>query len=216
MRFTDNRSKPSIPPKFPGKQKVQAEPIFPGKNKSSINRQVMQESNKLEIEIRINQDFDSFTTYEQMKFLNGLKELLHINYDIKISKVSLGSVLVRVLLNERDSLKIFVLSHIGKIPNKKIIDVNILTPFEISIHEAIRRLALLEPIPAVPGRKETGTVVYANKKLGYGIVERDLGGYLTFNIGADEKIIIPDAQVKYDISSDDVDDFYKRSPDKLI
>jgi hypothetical protein len=120
------RKKPSKAPKYPVEQcfSPTANTGEPKLTKSGVKDQ----NSKFEIEIRIRQDFDSFTDTEKDNFLMAVSELLDIHYDLKITKITPGSVVLRIEMEKPDALKLCALFKRGGLKERKISKVWIVNP----------------------------------------------------------------------------------------
>jgi len=191
------RRKPNNAPTFPQNISSKEKPAFPSVPKSKRN---VQEINvEAEIQIRLNQEFDRFTPHQQERILSALSELLNINYDIKVLQVKKGSVLITIALKKSDALKLYILNHIGDLRDYGITDLVVQRPVDVNtIDDALEQYNKTEPVKLTKGQKESGTIVYMNRKAHYGIIRRHLGGYLKFYISEGARHFGLGSEVNFD------------------
>jgi hypothetical protein len=136
----------------------------------------------LSIELVINQSFENFSDTEQKKLLAAISTLLSIDYDLKIKTVRPGSVILTLELPRKDALKLYLLSYIGKLKNLNVIDATLRGWHFTSVDDLIQEIMLHEPNPPAKGTKEKGSIVFVDVDKGYGLIEREKGGFLKFII----------------------------------
>ncbi len=204
------RGKPMEAPVFPQNLNNNHKPCYPGMptKKSERHEDYPQET---EIEIRINQDFEKFSSFEKEKILKAISELLSIDYDIKVSKVKRGSVLMTIKLHKKDALKLFILNFIGKLGKLSSYEVVsiVLHGFDgMTIDYILAEYNKLEDYPPVAGEKETGKIVFIDHDNRYGIIQRYLGGYLKFFVPEHRGSIEIGNKVSFNIGRDKSDCFF--------
>ena len=120
---------------------------------------------------------------EQGKLLSAIRELLHINYNLKVTKIKRGSVLMTIELKKKDALELLILNFIGKL--NKLNSYGVLDIFSsdythMKIDDILNEYNKLEKNPLIDGKREEGKIVFIDENNGYGIIHRKLGGYLKF------------------------------------
>ena len=183
--ITPERKKPKSAPEFPASppRRPETNPQFPGEEKAKNKARPTKRQRKV-VEIRINRKFEEFTTTEQEKFLNALKALLGMDEDIKILKVSKGSVVLITEVSKRMALKMTIFFHLGKLELLGIDKVDIYGIPIATLDDALAEYLALEPDQPQLNTQEAGVVIFEDTKAGYGIIERDRGGYIKYVIKA--------------------------------
>ena len=203
----NERAKPMKAPVFPENLNRTNKPYYPGvPSKKTVPHEDLVEGK--EIEIRINQDFDKFSAHEQEKILRAIRELLNIDYDLKVSKVTRGSVLMTIKLSKRDALRLLILNFIGntgKLSSHGIIDIVAKDFTEMEIGDVLAEYNKLVDNPPVAGHRENGKIVFTDYSDGYGIIHRSLGGYLKFSIPEQSDSVGLDSEVSFDVGSKKAD-----------
>lgn len=178
--ITMARTKPGVAPKFPRSIQNEARrPAFPG-TEPVTPQPPTTNAEDMEIEVRIARRFEDFSPAEQDKLVRALRELLALDYDLRVTKISRGSVLMTLRLHKRDALRLYILHRLGKLRRYDISGVEIAGQFSITLDEAFSQLMDSEPLPPIVGETESGTVVFWDDEKGYGVIERDRGGFIKF------------------------------------
>ena len=178
------RGKPMEAPNFPKSSGKRNIPYFPGVPKKKSDR-IKESQEETEIEIRINQDFNKFSPFEQEKILMAVHELLHIDYDIKVTKVKRGSVILTIKLHRKDALSLYILNFIGKLGKLNsygVTNISLKGLDQMKIDDILKEYNDLQDCPPIAGEKETGKIVFIDHGADYGIIHRSIGGYLKFTI----------------------------------
>jgi hypothetical protein len=173
------RGKPINPPVFPSNLKGENKPSYPLVSIPPHDKRVTARD-EVEIELKINKRFEDFNVTEQENLLRAIRELLTIESNIKVTKVISGSVLFGLRLSRLAALKLFILNHIGRLRFLNITELITVDDNILSIDMAIDEVLSAESDPPVSGQRETGLIVFVDIKAGYGIIERDRGGFMKF------------------------------------
>lgn len=80
---------------------------------------------KMEIEIRIGRDFGSFSEKEREKFISAIRELLEIKSDLKIKKMTPGSVRISLELEPKDAGKLLMAVKLGELKGYAVEDAEL-------------------------------------------------------------------------------------------
>ncbi len=184
---TAGRKKPKNAPPFPVESRLNpiVSPPFPISSLKNEKKPTVTSQRK-KVEIRINRRFEEFSATEQEKLLSALQVLLSMDEDIKIVKIAKGSVLLTVDIPEKEALKLVIFYFIKKLDDLNVTNVVINGVPISTLDEALAMRLDLELDQPKSGRPETGVVIFENVKAGYGILERDLGGYLKFKASPDQ------------------------------
>ncbi|MCP4114400.1 MAG: toll/interleukin-1 receptor domain-containing protein [Desulfobacteraceae bacterium] len=206
------RGKPMEAPTFPKSSEKNNVPCFPGVPENKNDR-LDGSQEETEIEIRINQDFSKFSPFEQEKILKAVQELLHIDYDIKVTKVKRGSVLLTVKLRRKDALQLYILNFIGKLGKLNsygVTNVYLKDLDQMKIDDIIEEYNELQEHPPIAGNLERGKIVFIDQGANYGIIRRSLGGYLKFSMPKHEGSIGLGKRVSINWDQYKSDDFFLR------
>ena len=87
---------------------------------------ILTDVSKLEIELKIDREFESYSTDEQKKLLIAIKNLLEINRDLKIKQMRKGSVILSFELSPSECEKLHWAIVSGKLAEFDVIDSQIL------------------------------------------------------------------------------------------
>ena len=178
--ISKGRSKPMTAPPFPNNNGRKDKPNFPAREKNE------EQDLEVEIEIRINQEYDKFTPSDQAKILNAIGELLNTNHNIRVVSVDKGSVILTVALKRKDALKLHILKYIGKIgdfeKDNSIIQISVDNFLSLTIDDILREYNAYQAIHAPVSSRQHGTVVFINQHADYGILLSEEGFYLKFRL----------------------------------
>ncbi len=201
------RSKPVAAPPFPNKKKEGDKPAFPIKSKNV--EKDLQDDIEVEIEIKLNQELESFTKADQENILGAIRELLKTNHSIKVANVKKGSVIITFALKRQDALKLSILRYIDKLDNFKndnsVIEISNPILLSLTIDEILREYNSYQTVPAKISSNQEGTIVFFDQKDGEGIVLSEYGFYLKFRPEKNDVGMGIGSKVEY--ASDSVGDF---------
>jgi hypothetical protein len=178
------RGKPASAPIFPKHQKRGERPPYPLASATEVEK-LVSGRDEIEIELKINRGFEDFTAPEQEKLIRAIRELLRTGSNLKVTKTIRGSVVVRLRLTRKDAMKLIVLNHVGKLRSLRVTDVVVPDNRSPSIDEAMLESLGAELDPPIVGMAERGTIVFLDLAAGYGIIERDRGGFMKFEESSD-------------------------------
>lgn len=85
-------------------------------------------ADKMEIEIRIGRDFDSFSHEEQERLVSAIRELLAIRSDLRIKKLVPGSVRMSLELKPEDAGKLLMAVKLGELKKHAVEDAELKKP----------------------------------------------------------------------------------------
>jgi hypothetical protein len=134
----------------------------------------------IDVEVRLNRNFDSFTAQEQEILLSGIRALLGTSSTIRISAIARGSIVLTLQLTRRDGLFLIVLHHLGRLRQFGAAQVAPVGGSSLSLDEALAASVADSPDPPRSGRRERGRIVFLDEAAGVGIVERTRGGFVRF------------------------------------
>ena len=92
----------------------------------------------------------------------------------------LGSVIVTLNLRPIDAAKLLILARRGDLTPLQVEDVSLATGKGLPLPDAIA--ALMKQVDTPFGVRQLGYIVLVNRDEGYGIIERDGGGFLVFDL----------------------------------
>ncbi|WP_019606632.1 toll/interleukin-1 receptor domain-containing protein [Teredinibacter turnerae] len=179
------RDKPQDSPPFPNECKSLKRPPFPINTQNSMS--VIEDDVEVEIEIKLNQDYEKFATSDQQKILGAVKELLKTNHSIKITNMRKGSVVLTVVLKREDALKLSILKYLNKldifIDDNDVVDISNPIILHMNFDDILREYNSYQEIPVKTSEKQEGTVVFVDEKANEGVILSEYGLYLRFRPG---------------------------------
>ena len=153
-----------------------------------------------EIELRLDRDFETFGPDDQARLLRSIAELLKISEAaIRITRITKGSVLIRLELSTRSANTLEELFYEGRLTQFDIVD------FEVTGGQALKQQMLSEPRDASISTN-TGVIKYFNEAKGFGFITPDSGGPdLFFHVSMLERfgirVLQPGERVRYELTT---------------